>query len=149
MAPDLNVIVRSPALNMRRAQTIADSSWPADGLAVWPGAKLAWRLTGTGFLPGRLFIAAHDIPSDSADWNADKWLFESEGLIRFEKTLSRLYELLPEEFTIEACWGGDAPKKSESITRPELLTLLSLNRLGNRVRYRVGSSTGDPPAKKL
>lgn len=138
MAPDLNVIVRSSTLSRRRAQAIADSSWPPDGLAVWPGAKLSWRLTSAGFLRGRLYLAAHDVLSDSADWNSDTWQFEPGGLVRFEKTLRRLYELLPEEFTIEACWGGDAPNKYQSVTRPELLRLVSANKLGNRVLYQVG-----------
>jgi hypothetical protein len=139
MSPDLFVVVRSSTLTRRRAQAIADSSWPADALLVRPGAKRWWRLTRTGHLPGELFIGAHDILADSADWHAATWGFEPHGLARFEKTLRRLYELLPEKFTIEASWVGDSVTRDEVVTRQELVRLVAANRLGNRVRYQVGA----------
>ena len=139
MSPDLYVVIRSPALTKARAQAIADSPWPPDALWVRAGAKRWWRLTQTGRLPGELFIGAHDILADAADWHAATWEFEKQGLARFEKTIRHLYELLPEEFTIEASWVGDSVVRDEVVTRQELLNLVAANRLGNRVRYRVGS----------
>ena len=61
------------------------------------------------------------------------------GLDRLANTLRRVSELLPEEFTLEACWGGDKPQTEVVVTRDELLALVSANRLGNRVLYHVSA----------
>jgi hypothetical protein len=126
-------------MDQANARHIASSQWPPNALWVRAG-----RL-GSG-LPkwltnqrnqGALFIGAHDILDDKADWKSETWLFDPAALHRFIATLERLYELLPEKFELVAVWG-DKPSREQLVTRTQLLTILSNNTLGNTVLYRVG-----------
>jgi len=101
-------------------------------------SRLSRRLTGKED-QGELFIGAHDLLHDKADWNSETWLFAPSALPRFIATLERLYELLPDHFELDAAWG-DKPLREQPVTRTQLVTILSSNTLGNAVLYRVSAS---------
>jgi len=90
---------------------------------------------GTG--KSRLEIYAHDILDEEADWNSPTWRFKAGEIHRLVTTVRHLYEFIPEEFTLLASWAFDPAKREAAISRPDLLTLIEGNRLGNRVLYRV------------
>ena len=140
MSPDLEVRVTSPALDRAAAQGLADSEWPPNALTVKArghSSQLAIVLTSKKG-QGELFIGAHDILHDKADWNSETWLFAESAIPRFIATLERLYELLPEEFELIAAWG-DKPLREQPVTRTQLVTIVSNNALGNAVLYRVSA----------
>jgi hypothetical protein len=140
MSPDLEVRITSQALDQAAAQRIADSEWPPNALLVRAGrysSPLPKGLTSKKD-QGELFIGAHDILDDEADWNSEAWLFAPTAIPRFIATIERLYELLPEQFELVAAWG-DKPLREQLVTRTQLVTILSNNALGNAVRYRVSA----------
>ena len=140
MSPDLEVRITSQALDQAAAQRIADSEWPPNTLSVKAGrhsSRLPKRLTGNKE-QGELFIGAHDILHDKADWNSEVWLFAPTAIPRFIATLERLYEVLPEQFELVATWG-DKPLREQPVTRTQLVTILLNNALGNAVLYRVSA----------
>lgn len=139
VTPDLVVSVQSSELSRERAAIIAESSWPPGALWVVAGSsaprsRLAGARRGS---PGILYLGAHDILDDGADWNAETWLFDPAHLSRLADTMRRLYELMPEAFELVAAWVGESTVRQEAVGRDELLGLIASNRLGNRVRYRV------------
>jgi hypothetical protein len=91
---------------------------------------------------GELFVGAHDILDEKADWDSATWLFDPKQIPRFVATLERLYELMPMDFDLVAAWGEE-PSREQRTTRDELLGIVSDNALGNAVLYRVSV----PPAK--
>jgi hypothetical protein len=140
VSPDLEVRIGWLALDQAAAQRIADSEWPPDALSVKArghSSRLPKWLT-TKKDQGELFIGAHDILHDKADWNSETWLFAPSAIPRFIATLERLYELLPEQFELVAAWG-DKPFREQTVTRTQLVSILSNNTLGNAVRYRVSA----------
>jgi hypothetical protein len=132
MSPDLEVVIRSAALTRTRARAIVAE------------VRLLDRCVPIGThgirSPG-LDLWAHDVLDTDADWDAEEWKFDPAEVDRLENALRRVSELLPEEFTLEACWG-DRSHREVALTRDELLKLLSENRLGNRVLYRVSAQGG-------
>ena len=140
VSPDLEVRITSQALDQAAAQRIADSEWPPNALSVKAGRHSSrlpkWLTSKKG--RSALFIGAHDILDDKADWNSKTWLFAPTAIPRFIATLERLYELLPERFELVAAWG-DKPLREQPVTRTQLVTILSNNALGNAVLYRVGA----------
>ena len=140
MSPDLEVRITSQALDQAAAQRIADSEWPPNALSVKAGrhsTRHPKRLTSKKD-QGELFVGAHDILHDKADWNSETWLFAPTAIPRFIATLERLYELLPQQFELVAAWG-DKPLREQPVTRTQLVTILSNNTLGNAVLYRVSA----------
>ena len=140
MSPDLELRITSQALDQAAAQRIADSEWPPNGLSVKAGrhtSRLSKSLTSERD-QGELFIGAHHILHDKADWNSGTWLFAPTASPRFIATLDRLYELLPDQFELVAAWG-DKPLREKPVTRTQLVTILSNNALGNAVVYRVSA----------
>jgi len=141
MSPDLVVTITARSMDPDAARQIEDSGWPSDALSVMTDVSpLLSRWLGKGKAQGELFIGAHDILDDKADWNASTWLFDPAQLHRFVATLQRLFELIPEEFELVAAWGGDEPSREQPVTRSELLRIVATNELGNAVRYRVSAS---------
>lgn len=134
MSPDLIVIVRSAELTRDRAAAIAKSLWPADSLQV--GSLPPSRSQASEGI-GAISIGAHDILDDQADWNSPEWLFDPVALHRLAITIRRLFELLPEQFTLLAAWAGEQPIRELNLTRDELVAIIDQNRLGNRILYRV------------
>jgi len=122
------------------ARHIADSEWPPN--ALWVRASRLGSLLPKWLAnqreQGELFIGAHDILEDKADWNSETWRFNPTALPRFIATLERLYELLPDRFELVAAWG-DKPSREQAVTRTQLATILSNNTLGNAVLYRVSA----------
>ena len=139
MTPDLVVRVSSRQLNRERARQIADQDWPEDSLSVRAGglSYLLPRPLRRGRAKGELLVMAHDILSESADWNAPAWEFEPSQIYRFVATIERLFELLPEDFTFMAAWIGSKATDDVGISRREFLELVSSNDLGNHIRYRI------------
>jgi hypothetical protein len=139
VTPDLLVSVQSPELSRERATLIAGMAWPPGALSVVAGSST--RRSRSAVVrrtsPGILYLGAHDILDDTADWNAETWLFDPAQLSRFVDTLRRMYELLPEAFELLAAWVGDSTIRNEPVNRDELLALITGNRLGNRILYRV------------
>lgn len=142
MSPDLVVRIAAPLMDRDVARQIADSEWPSDALSVIAGGSnsVLSRWLGKDRTQGELFIGAHDILDDKADWNAPTWLFDPEQLHRFVTTLQRLFELMPDEFELLAAWIGEGPAREKRVTRSELMELVSTNELGNAVQYRVSAS---------
>jgi hypothetical protein len=139
VTPDLVLSVQSSELSRERAATIAESSWPPGAVRVvadspTPRSRLARARRGS---PGILYLGAHDILDDRADWDAETWLFDPAQLSRLADTIRRLYELMPERFELIAAWVGESTVRQEAVGRDELLELIAGNRLGNRVCYRV------------
>ena len=133
--------ITSPALDQASARRIADSAWPPDALSVNAGAhssRLPKWLTSKKD-QGELFIGAHDILHDKADWNSETWLFAPSAIPRFIATLERLYELLSEQFELVAVWVDKPSLREQPVTRTQLVTILTNNALGNAVLYRVSS----------
>jgi len=139
MSPDLEVRVTAASMNRAAARQIANSQWPFDALAVSAPEPVLSRWMRRDATQGELFIGAHDILDDAADWNASTWLFDPTQLHRLAATLRRLFELMPVEFELIASWAGDDPAREQPITRTELMRIVSLNQLGNAVRYRVSA----------
>lgn len=122
------------------ARQIATSDWPSKALSVsagMPSSLLPKWLQGDSRM-GELFIEAHDILDDKADWNSATWLFNPAEVPRFVVTLERLYELLAEDFELVASWG-DEPSREQPVTRTELMGIVSNNQLGNAVLYHVSA----------
>lgn len=135
VSPDLEVRITSQALDQAAAQRIADSEWPPNALLVKAGRHSSllpkWLTSKKG--QGELFIGAHDILDDEADWNSETWLFAPTAIPRFIGTLKRLYELLPQQFELVAAWG-DKPLREQHVTRTELCTVVGGSfRNANRV----------------
>jgi hypothetical protein len=121
VSPDLAVFIRSIALTRSRAKAIARSAWPAEALWVAGGGPSWWKkLTRRDAEVGWLNLGAHDILDEEADWDEPTWLFDPQQLPRFTLTLQRLYEPLPEAFTLLAAWG-DPPTREERVSRDKLL----------------------------
>jgi len=76
---------------------------------------------------------------DKADWNAAMWLFDPTELPRFVATLQRLYELTAEDFELVAAWASEEPFREQRVSRSELEAIVSSNKLGNAVLYRVSA----------
>jgi hypothetical protein len=127
MSADLEVIVRSPALTRERAALIVADVRRLDRYI---------PIDTRGRRSPTLDVWAHDILSEEADWDAPEWDFDPAGLDRLENTLGRISDLLPEEFTLEACWGGDKPQTEVVMTRDELL--------GARERKQAGQPGAVP-----
>ena len=87
-----------------------------------------------------LFVGAHDILDDQADWHSPIWLFDPAQLVRFEVTLERLYELVTDDFEILAAWAGERALREQSLTRSELSNVVAKNEVGNRVLYHVSGT---------
>jgi len=88
---------------------------------------------------GELFVGAHDILDENADWNSATWLFDLTELPRFVATLQRLYELMAEDFELVAAWALEGPSREQRVTRSDLVAIVSSNVLGNAVLYRVSA----------
>jgi hypothetical protein len=140
VSPDLIVRITSRLMDRDTARRIANSEWPPN--ALWVRADTSgsllpkWLLRDSG--EGELFIGAHDILDEKADWNSTTWLFDPTQLPRFLATLQRLYALMAEDFELVAAWG-DEPSREQSVTRTELISIVSKNQLGKAVRYRVSA----------
>jgi hypothetical protein len=87
----------------------------------------------------QLFVGAHDILDEKADWNAATWLFDPTELPRFVATLQRLYQLMAEDFELVAAWALEEPSREQRVSRSELVAIVSGNKLGNAVLYRVSA----------
>jgi len=85
----------------------------------------------------KLFLGVHDILDDKADWNAATWLFNPAELPRFVATLQRLYQLMEEDFELVAAWALEEHRVNSVVSRSELVAIVSTNKLGNAVLYRV------------
>jgi len=141
VTPDLTVRVTSQSINREAARQIASSEWPPNALWVRAG-------TSRTVLPKRhhkesdqaeLFVGAHDILDEKADWNAATWLFDPTELPRFVATLQRLYQLVAEDFELVAAWALEEPSREQRVSRSELVAIVSSNMLGNAVLYRVSA----------
>ena len=139
MSPDLEVRITAPSMNRDASRRIADSQWPSDALPVSADDPVFSRWLRKNPSRGELFIGAHDILDDAADWNAPRWLFEPAQLHRFIATLRHFMELMPEEFELVASWANDELAREQPITRSELMRIVSMNELGNAVLYRVSA----------
>lgn len=141
MTPDLTVRVTSESMNRKAARQIASSEWPPNALWVRAGMSRAllpkWLHRDSE--PAELFLGAHDILDDKADWNSATWLFDPTELPRFVATLQRLYQLMAEDFELVAAWALERPSREQRVTRRELVALVSSNKLGNAVLYRVSA----------
>lgn len=124
MTPDLFITVEAPDMTREDAARMVDAAWPAGALSVAADSE-------------KLVLGAHDILDDRADWQADMWLLDPDGLGRLVGTLQRLFELWPRRFTLLAAWAGDEPAERRAITRQQLIELVRQNRLGNRALYQV------------
>jgi hypothetical protein len=127
-------------MDWNRARQIADSQWPLNALWVGTaGPRLhEWLDRNRG--QGELFIGAHDILHDDADWHSSIWLFDPAQLVRFDVTLERLYELVTDDFDLLAAWAGENASGEQSVTRSELSRIVAKNELGNRVLYHVSDT---------
>ncbi len=104
-------------------------------------ADIDFSVQGSGLLrrhTPRLAIHACDLLSDEADWNAPSWAMSEDGRGRLSGGLARLFAEMPGELTVAALWDGDRADMDTSISRDELLSLISANALGTKTRYVVG-----------
>ena len=128
-------------MNREAARQIASSEWPPNALWVRAGTSRAllskWLHNESD--QAELFVGAHDILDDKADWNAAMWLFDPTELPRFVATLQRLYELTAEDFELVAAWALQKPSREQRVSRSELVAIVSSNKLGNAVLYRVSA----------
>ena len=136
MTPDLQTEIRSDELTRKRANEISEASKSlTNGLRVGS----AWEL---GFFKRTPFLEIpelHDYLTDAADWDADTWDFEPEGLERLARTLGWLYGELPEEFLFSATWGPVAIDERD-IDRTELLAVVERNAVSTGTVYKVRSA---------
>jgi hypothetical protein len=139
VTPDLTVKITSQSMNRKVAGEIASSEWPPNALLVQAGTlrSLPPKRLQIGSDQVELFIGAHDILDEKADWNSATWLFDPTELPRFIATLQRLYQLMPEDFELVAAWALEEPSREQRVTRSELLAIVSSNKLANAVVYRV------------
>lgn len=137
MSPDLETIIRGPALDKRRAKQIERESRKADVLRIRAETALL-RREAVLSLP-----TVHRFLTDDADPNAVVWSMRHERLEELAATLEWLYEELPEEFTFEALWVGEAPTE-KLVSRAELARIVRAGRIETRARYRVPAATGHP-----
>ncbi len=116
-------------MNGEAARQIASSEWPPNALWVRAGMSRA----------AELLVGAHDILDDKAGWDTATWLFDPTELPRFVATLQRLYELMAEDFELVATWALQKPSREQRVSRSELVAIVSSNKLGNAVLYRVSA----------
>jgi hypothetical protein len=140
VSPDLIVRVTSRSMDRNKARQIADSPWPLNALWVGTAGPTLHKWLDRDRGQGELFIGAHDILDDEADWHSSIWLLDPAQLVRFDVTLKRLYELVADDFDLLAAWAGEDALREQSLTRSELLRLVANNELGNRVRYHVSAT---------
>ena len=128
-------------MNREAARQIASSEWPPNALWVRAGTSRAvlpkWLQKESD--QAELFVGAHDILDEKADWNAATWLFDPTELPRFVATLQRLYQLMAEDFELVAAWALEEPSREQRVSRSELVAIVSSNKLGNAVLYRVSA----------
>lgn len=128
-------------MTRKAAREIAGSEWPPN--ALWVQAGMSRSLLPKWFhnesVQAELFVGAHDILDENADWNSATWLFDPTELPRFVATLQHLYQLMAEEFDLVAAWALEEPSREQRVTRSELVAIVSGNKLGNAVLYRVSA----------
>jgi hypothetical protein len=78
--------------------------------------------------------------SDDADWNATAWSMRDEVLDPLKRTLMWLASELPNGFTVEVLWQGDAVQQEVHLTADEIGDMAATGRLGTHVRYVVTRS---------
>ncbi|TMK75103.1 MAG: hypothetical protein E6G45_14110 [Actinobacteria bacterium] len=130
MSPDLEAIVRSPALDRRRAKRIAAASRTESPARFFPETRLFGR---SALLVTR---AAHEDLAQDARPGALFWSMTEHGRERLALALEWLFEQLPEELTVEASWG-ERLQAEKLVSRPELARIVRAGQLEQRVRYRL------------
>lgn len=141
VTPDLDTRVDSEALTQTRIEAIAaDKLGRPELLPV--GSRHAWTMRGRKRRPALFMPTMHDYLADDADWNADSWIFEPEGLLRLRATMEWLFGLIPEPMTFQAVWIGDAVESEPVVRRSEFLEIVDADEIGTKRRYRLPSDAG-------
>ena len=77
----------------------------------------------------------HEYLTDAADWDAPTWDFEPEGQQRLARTLSWLYDRVPEAFRFSATWGPVSIDERD-VDRDELLAIVENNAVSTGAVYK-------------
>ena len=130
MAPDLNLTIRVEGLSRNIANAIARESKERGGMRVIARGGLVWS-------PTLVIPDAHDLLTDNADWNAETWAMEADGLQDLASTFAWLFGLVAGSMTIEATWAGEQTTTVRDVSRDEMLDIVRAGALATRTTYKV------------
>ncbi len=131
MAPDLEAVFRSEALDRSRAKGIERESRET-------GPAPVRAATGWFRRQAELYTsAAHEALAADADSDALTWSLTEEGRERLAQLVEWIEDRLPEELTFETRWVGDEVPFEKLVSRGELPAIIRRGRLEQRTRYRI------------
>jgi len=132
VTPDLVTEIRSTALDASRAREIERLSEPFGRMRVYASVPSRW-FGGDVVLT---LPAVHDLLTDEADWDAETWDMDPEGLEELAVTLEWIFEQLPGDLTFQSTWG-DPIEHETRVSRSELLDVVRRGEIGTLTRYHV------------
>jgi hypothetical protein len=133
VTPDLQTEIWSDELTRQRAAEISEASKSI------PNGLRVWNATQLGLFRRKPFLEIpelHEYLTDAADWDAPTWDFEPEGQQRLARTLSWLYDRVPEAFRFSATWGPVSIDERD-VDRDELLAIVENNAVSTGTVYKV------------
>jgi hypothetical protein len=130
VAPDLVIEICVEGLSRRDAKGIAHKSRERGGIRIHAHGGL---LSSS---PGLAIPAAHDLLTDDADWDADTWAMDPDGLQEVASTVNRLFGVVDAPMILEALWGNQVAIVEE-VSRAEMLSVIRAGALGTQTRYIV------------
>jgi hypothetical protein len=133
VTPDRRTEIGSDELTRERAAEISEASKSI------PNGLRVWNATQLGLFRRKPFLEIpelHEYLTDAADWDASTWDFEPEGQQRLSRTLSWLYDRVPEAFRFSATWGPVSIDERD-VGRDELLAIVENNAVSTGTVYKV------------
>jgi hypothetical protein len=111
----------------------------SSGRAKQQGA-CASKLLPAGCLGGRRLEIpeVHNLLTDQADWDAETWDMDPQGLEELAATLDWLFEQLRGDVTFQTTWS-DPIEHHVRLSRGDLLAIVPKSEIGTRRRYYVSA----------
>ena len=78
--------------------------------------------------------------TEDADWDANTWSIIPKNLHLLANTITEIHKKSKSDITLEALWAGDKPIKEKKISIEEIVNLITDNKLGNKIKYRITKS---------
>ena len=127
----LETIIHPGDISLSQAKSIAEKVGRLNGIELLVDKK---------FFSSRILFfvdGVHEILTDQADWNAETWDMEKEGLASLASILERFMAEVKADFSFSAMWVGEKPKKELTVSGKELLEIIKSGQIGTRTRYFV------------
>lgn len=82
-------------------------------------------------------LPVHDLLAEDADWDAETWAMEPDGLEALARTLEWLCERLTSDFEFFAAWPPECIDTTVTLSIQDLAAIVRGSRIGTKTRYLV------------